>query len=69
MFDVQTTALLQAVHKEICRNLSQYETRTRTHVASKILESANSGEQSIAGLKKAGNDALRYAIMTWRLET
>jgi hypothetical protein len=69
MFDAETTALLRAIHKEVCENVSQYETHTRTHVASKILESASSGERSIADLRKAGNDALRYAVMTRRLET
>ncbi len=66
MFDIETTALLQAIHKEVCEKVSQYETRTRTHVASRILESASSGERSIAGLRKAGNEALRFAIMMRR---
>ena len=68
MFDAKTTALLRAIHKEICENVSRYETNTGTHVPSKILESASSGERCIGDLKKAGNDALRYAVMAGRLE-
>lgn len=62
MFDAETAALLRAVHEEVCVNLPQYETRTRTHVASKILEAASNGERRIADLKKTGTDALKYAI-------
>lgn len=69
MFDAETTALLRAIHKEICENISESETGTRTLVASKILESAGKGECSIADLKKVGRDALRYVVMTRRKET
>jgi hypothetical protein len=68
MLDVTTTALLRAIHSEVCEKVSQYETRTRTHVASKLLESASGGELSIAGLTKVGCDALRHAVLTRGLE-
>lgn len=62
MLDAAITALLRAIHNDVCETVSQYETRTRTHVASKLLESASSGERSIAGLRKVGCDALRHAV-------
>jgi hypothetical protein len=68
MVDMTTAALLRAIHNDVCEKLSQYETRTRTHVASKLLESASGGERSIAGLTKVGSDALRHAVLTLRLE-
>ncbi len=68
MLDMTTTAMLRAIHSDVCEKLSQYETRTRTHVASKLLESASSGERSVAGLTKVGCDALRHAVLAGRLE-
>jgi hypothetical protein len=40
MFDPATAALLRAVLDELCENIPQLETSTRTRVASKILEAA-----------------------------
>jgi hypothetical protein len=68
MLDAATTALLRTIHNDVCEKVSQYETRTRTHVASKLLESASSGERSIAGLTKVGCDALRHAVLLGRLD-
>jgi hypothetical protein len=68
MLDATTTALLRAIHNDVCERLSQYETRTRTHVASKLLESASRGERSVAGLTKVGCDALRHAVSSGRLD-
>jgi hypothetical protein len=68
MLDSATTALLRAIHNDVCEEVSQYETRTRTHVASKLLESASSGERSFAGLTRVGCDALRHAVLSARLD-
>lgn len=68
MLDMTSTALLRAIHNDVCEKLSQYETRARTHVAYKLLESASSGERSVAGLTKVGRDALRHAALAGRLE-
>jgi len=46
MFDPATTALLRAVLDEICQDISRYETGARTHVASRILEAATTGDTS-----------------------
>lgn len=60
MFDAETTALLRAVLDEVCETVSRYETSTRTHVASKLLESAinrpapTSGKTSVVNLKQVG---------------
>lgn len=69
MFDATTSALLRAIHNEVCEKVSQYETRTCTSVASKLLESANNGERSVAALTRVGRDALRRAVLTGMEET
>jgi len=61
MLDADTTALLRAVLDEVCENVSRYETMARTHVASKILEAARSGETSVANLRQVGRKALSDA--------
>jgi hypothetical protein len=66
MFDTETTALLRAVLNEVCENVSYYETGTRAHVASKILEAARRGETSAEDLKRAGSTALSAAPTMWR---
>ncbi len=66
MLDADTTALLRAVLDEVCENVSRYETLARTHVASKILEAATSGETSVANLKQVGRKALSDAPTMWR---
>ncbi|ULL01561.1 hypothetical protein [Bradyrhizobium sp. I71] len=66
MLDADTTALLRAVLDEVCENVSRYETLARTHVASKILEAATSGETSAANLKQVGRKALSDAPTMWR---
>lgn len=58
MFDAETTALLRAVHEEVCASISVSETGARAHVASKILEAAANGQLSIDDLKAAGHSAL-----------
>lgn len=66
MLDADTTALLRAVLDEVCENVSRYETLARTHVASKILEAATSGETSVANLKQVGRKALSDVPTMWR---
>jgi hypothetical protein len=66
MFDTATTALLRTVLDEVCESVSQREIGARTHVASKILEAASSGEVSREGLRQIGREALSRAPTMWR---
>ena len=61
MFDPVTTALLRAVFDEVCEDVSRYETETRTHVASRILEAATNGDSSPESLRQVGREALHGA--------
>jgi hypothetical protein len=51
------------VLKEVCENVSKYETGARAHVASRLLEAATRRETSAEDLKRIGQSAL-YAM--WR---
>lgn len=64
MFSRETTALLRSVLDEVCEQVGRYENGTRTHVASKLLEAATRGEQTVADLKQAGLAALMTAPAT-----
>ncbi|WP_426418966.1 hypothetical protein [Bradyrhizobium genosp. A] len=66
MFDTVTTALLRAVHDEVCERVSRHETGARTHVASKILEAATRGNTSPDALRQVGREALSDAPTMWR---
>ncbi|MEW6149817.1 MAG: hypothetical protein AB1745_17715 [Pseudomonadota bacterium] len=66
MFDTATTTLLRAVFEEICEGLPQREIGARTHVASRILEAATSGELSAEDLRQVGRKALSRAPTMWR---
>jgi len=66
MFDTATTALLRAVFEEVCEGLPQREIGARTHVASKVLEAATSGELSPEDLRQIGCKALSHAPTMWR---
>jgi hypothetical protein len=66
MFDSATTALLRSVLDEVCESVSGYKTGARAHVASKLLESAASGETSAGGLTALGRRALADAPTMWR---
>ncbi|MGY3621579.1 hypothetical protein [Bradyrhizobium sp. USDA 10063] len=66
MFDAATAALLRAVLDEVCESLSPYDTGTRAHVASKILEAATRGETTPEVLKEIGREALSQAPTMWR---
>jgi hypothetical protein len=61
MFDAETTALLRTILEEVCENISQRNTTTRTHVASQLLKAAANGRLSIDELKGAGQKALKSA--------
>jgi hypothetical protein len=63
MFSRETTALLRSVLDEVCEQVDRYENGTRAHVASKLLEVASGGKQTIDDLKRAGRDALKNAPM------
>ena len=66
MFDPKTAALLRAVLDELCRDVPQQETSTRTRVASRLLEAATKSDWSIDDLKKAGREALVGPPTMWR---
>lgn len=66
MFDSQTTALLRAVLDDVCQTVSRFETGTRTHVATRILEAARQGETTADSLKQIGRKALGDAPTVWR---
>jgi hypothetical protein len=61
MFSPETTALLRSVLDEVCEQVGRYENGTRAHVASRLLEVATRGGQTIDELKQAGQNALRNA--------
>jgi hypothetical protein len=61
MFSPETTALLRSVLDEVCEQVGRYENGKRAHVASKLLEVATRGGQTIDELKQAGQNALRNA--------
>ncbi|WP_247356764.1 MULTISPECIES: hypothetical protein [unclassified Bradyrhizobium] len=66
MLDAPTTALLRMVLDDVCKNVSRYDTGARTHVASKMLEAAATGEMRPDRLKQIGRDALSKAPTTGR---
>jgi hypothetical protein len=66
MFDPATTALLRAVLDEVCEEVSRFESGTRAHVASRILEAATKGDTSPDRLKRIGREALHDAPTMWR---
>lgn len=66
MFDPATTALLRAVLDEVCEDVSRFESGTRVHVASRILEAATKGDTSPDQLKQIGREALHHAPTMWR---
>ena len=65
MFSAETTALLRAILEEVCQNIPVSETGARTHVASKLLETASRGQLSSDALRSAGRNALKPSAM-WR---
>ncbi|CUT13459.1 hypothetical protein BF49_4539 [Bradyrhizobium sp.] len=61
MFDSTTTALLRAVFDEVGENVPRLQTGVRTHVTSKILEAAATGETAPESVKQVGREALHDA--------
>ena len=61
MFGRETTALLRLVLEEVCEHEDQYQNGPRAFVASKLLEAAAAGPQTVDDLKRAGYAALRAA--------
>ncbi|MDA9413942.1 hypothetical protein XI04_26915 [Bradyrhizobium sp. CCBAU 11430] len=61
MFDTATIALLRAVLDEVCESVLGRQIGARTHVASKILETATRGEVSRERLRQIGQHALSHA--------
>ncbi|MET3910184.1 hypothetical protein ABID59_004541 [Bradyrhizobium sp. S3.3.6] len=66
MFEQATTALLRAVLDEVCEKVPSDETGARTHVASKLLEAAKTGETTPEVLRQIGRKALTQAPTMWR---
>ncbi|MCK1344476.1 MULTISPECIES: hypothetical protein [unclassified Bradyrhizobium] len=66
MFDPAMTAPLRAVLDEVCESVSRAGTSTRTHVASKILETVTGSDTSQGQLKQIGREALSDAPTMWR---
>jgi len=65
VFDAQTTALLRAILDEVCGAMSADEAATRARVASKLFESASSGEISVESLKAVARKALSDVPSMW----
>jgi hypothetical protein len=61
MIDTATKALLRTVLDEVCECVPRYEIGARTHVASKLLETASRGDVSADRLKQAARNALSEA--------
>jgi hypothetical protein len=66
MPDPETAALLRAVLDEICASVSPFDARTRTNVASRLLEVARQGKPSIDDLRQAGRVVLPRTPTMWR---
>ena len=66
MPDAETAAVLRAVLDEVCADLSPFDTVTRTHVASSLLEKTRQAHSSLDDLRQAANNALRRPPTMWR---
>ena len=66
MPDAETAAVLRTVLDQLCADLSPWDARTRTNVASKLLETVKLGSSSVDDLERAGKEALRQAPTMWR---
>ena len=67
MLDPKTVAVLRAVLDELCASTSPSDVRTRTNVASRLLEAARQGgsDMSLDNLKAAGKQALLQTPTMW----
>jgi hypothetical protein len=59
MYSSETTELLRLVLDEVCERVDRYENGTRAFVASKLLEAAATGSQTIDELKETAHSALK----------
>jgi hypothetical protein len=66
MPDAETAALLRAVLNEVCVDVSPFDTATRTHVASHLLEKTRQADPSLDDLRQAGWHALGRPPTMWR---
>ena len=66
MPDAETAAVLRAVLDEVSADLSPFDTVTRTHVASSLLEKTRQAQSSLDDLRQAANNALRRPPTMWR---
>ncbi|MGY4234967.1 hypothetical protein ACVIIW_003914 [Bradyrhizobium sp. USDA 4449] len=62
MFNAATTALLRAVHAEVCEDVSRTEIGIRTHAVAKILKAARRGDSSTDKLRQVGHQAIAEAV-------
>ena len=65
MFGSETTAVLRSVLDEVCQPIGRYENGTRAHVASKLLEAAAQGQQTIEEFRETAREALRVVPTMW----
>jgi hypothetical protein len=66
MPDAQTAALLRAVLEEVYSDVSPFDTATRTHVASRLLEKTRQNDSSLDDLMQAARNALQRPPTMWR---
>ena len=66
MFSPEMTALLRTALDEVYEQVSTYESGTRAHVASKLLEAAAQGAFTIEELRETGFKALKSVPTMWR---
>ncbi len=66
MLDAETAAMLRVVLNEVCADISPFDTATRTHVASSLLEKTRQANSSLDDLRQAAITALRRPPTMWR---
>jgi hypothetical protein len=64
--DAETAALLRAMLDEVCAGISPFDSVTRTHVASSLLEKTRQPDSSLDDLRQAAITALRRPPTMWR---
>jgi hypothetical protein len=57
-FDQATVAVMRAALEEVCKHIPAGSTGARAFVATRILESAHSGDRSLDALMRAGRRAV-----------
>jgi hypothetical protein len=66
MPDSETAAVVRTVLDELCAQLPGFDARTRTNIASKLLEAVGQGRCSLDDLREVGKDALHKTPTMWR---